>query len=58
MVFIISPTLALIKDQVDDLFIILLNYPISDNVLVSHNIKKKSNIIALTSSNAIIDKNI
>ena len=46
------------EDQVDDLFILLLSRLVSDDILVLYNTKKKISIIALTSGNAAIDKNI
>ena len=45
------------EDQIDD-FILFLSRPVSDDILVSHNAKKRTSVIALTSRNAVIDKNI
>ncbi len=58
MVLVISPTVALIEDQIDDSLILLLSCLVSDDVLILHNAKKGISIITLTSRNAIIDKNI
>ncbi len=58
IVLIVSLIVALIENEIDDLLILLLSYPISDDVLVSHNAKKKISIIALNSKNTAIDKNI
>lgn len=40
IIFIISLIMALMKDQVDESLILLLSYPISDDILVLHNTKK------------------
>lgn len=40
MVLMISPIIALIEDQVDDLLILLPIYHVFDNVLVLYNAKK------------------
>ena len=50
--------IALIKDQVDNLLILLLSHLVSNDILVLHNAKKRINVIALTSRNTAIDKNI
>lgn len=54
----VSPTVALIEDQVNKWLILLLRHPVSDDVLVSHNAKKGISVIALTSRNAAMDKKI
>ncbi len=41
IIFIVSLMVALIEDQIDNLLILLLSYPISNNVLVLHNAKKR-----------------
>ena len=57
-VLMVSLMMALIEDQIDDSIILLLSHPVFDDVLVSHNTKKRINIIALTFRNATMDKNI
>ncbi len=58
IVLVVSPTVALMEDQVDDSLILLLSCPVSDDILVLHNAKKGFSGIALNSKNAAIDKNI
>ncbi len=41
IVLMVSLMVALIEDQVDDSHILLLSRPIFDNILVSHNAKKR-----------------
>lgn len=40
IVLIVLPTVALIRDQVDESIILLLNHVVSKDILFSHNIKK------------------
>ena len=58
IIFIVSLTVVLIKNQVNNLLILFLSHPVSDDILVLYNIKKKISIIALTSKNTAKDKNI
>ncbi len=41
IILLVSLTVTLIEDQIDDLLILLLSYPVFDDVLVFYNAKKK-----------------
>ena len=58
IVFVISPTIALIENQIDDLLILLLSRPVFDDILVLYNAKKRISVIVLIFRNAAMDKNI
>ncbi len=58
IVLVVSLTAVPIEDQVDDSLILLLSRTVSDDILVSHNAKKKISVIVLTSRNTAIDKNV
>lgn len=50
--------ITLIENQVDKSLILLLTCPISNDVLVLYNAKKKISIITLTPKNSAMNKNI
>lgn len=58
IVLVPSPMVTLMEDKIDKWLILLLSRPVSDDVLVSHNAKKRIGVIALTSKNAVMDKNV
>lgn len=45
IILMVLPILALMEDQVDKWLILLLTYPVSDNVLVLYNAKKKESAL-------------
>lgn len=54
----IFPKMALMENQIDELLILFLSYPVFNNILVLHNTKKRIRVIALTFGNTAIEKNI
>lgn len=54
----VSSIVALIEDQINKSLILFLSHFVSDDILISYNIKKMISVIVLTPRNTAIDKNI